>query len=695
MAQTSPTSTKQTPPPPTAPPKFEFPGHATRKLSNGLTLFIVEDHRLPLVSMSLDILAGSAKDEPSKAGVATMTAALLREGTATRSSEELSRLIDDCGGALNASSDEDTTTVSGSFMKSFTDLGLELMADIVLRPKFDQEEIDRQMQQAQSGMQMQYSDVAYLANLVGGRVIFDKHPYGYPNEGTPQTLRRIKREDLVNFHKTYYSPASSFLAIAGDISADEAVAKAEKFFGSWKTPVPASSRLPAAPATKRRVVVVDVPSAVQTQIYVGQVTVPRNHPDYVPLNIANQVFGGSFNSRLNLKLRANEGLTYGASSMMQPLRESGAWGVKTFTRTEKTADAIKMILDLLNEWRVNPATDAEFEEARRFMMGAFGLSVETSGAVAGRVVTAAVYGLPDGYWTNYRQLLESQTREHVAAVVQKNIKPDSVAIIAVGDAKAFAKSLETFGTVTVIPADDLDVIAPDLHKPKEIQSHSAEGDAKAKAIMDSAIEASGGLAALQKIKDLSSKGNMTMSTPQGEIPAAAAEDVLYPNRYRITMKLPIGEVTQAFDGQSGWIAQGATVRDVPPEMGKEFAKGAIVASGVGLLVTAGEGKVELHLIPPIELDGKSLDGVLWKRGAEEIKTYFDPETKLLAKVTYETVGASGPVETDSVFSDYRETGGVKLPFKEVIHQNGIKVGERVITERKINGGLQPALFQKP
>lgn len=695
MAQTSSNTPKQTPPPPTAPPKFEFPAHHTRKLSNGLTLFVVEDHRLPLVSTSLDILAGSAKDEPSKAGVASMTAALLREGTATRSSEDLSRLVDNAGGTLSASSDEDTSTVSASFMKSFVDLGLELMADIVLHPKFDQDEIDRQMQQAQSGMQLQYSDVAYVANLVGGRVVFDKHPYGYPNEGTPQTLRRIKREDLVAFHKTYYSPANAYMAMAGDITADEAVAKAEKYFALWKAPAPTEVKLPTPAATTRHVFVVDVPTAVQTQIFVGQVTVPRNHPDYVPLNIANQVFGGSFNSRLNLKLRANEGLTYGANSMMQPMREAGAWGVKTFTRTEKTADAVKMILDLLDEWRTNPATQAEFDEARRFMLGAFGMSVETSGAVAGRVVTAAVYGLPASYWSNYRQLLESQTREEVVAAVQKHIKPPSVAIVAVGNAKEFAKSLASFGTVTVIPADDLDVISDNLIKPKEIISHSPETEAKAKEIVKAALEASGGLEALAKIKDLSSRGSMTMSTPQGEIPADAAEDVLYPNKYRITMKLPIGEVTQAFDGQAGWMSQGAMVRELPPEMGKELAKGAIVASGVGLLVAAGQGKAALSLLPHGDLDGKPVDAVLWKQDTTEIKMFFDSATKLLAKVTYDTVGTSGPVETDSVFSDYRDTAGVKLPFKEVIHQNGVKVGERIITERKINGGLSPNLFKKP
>jgi zinc protease len=685
---------KPTPPPPTAPRPFEFPKPVRKTLSNGLTVYVIEDHRLPLISASLDVLAGAINDEPKKAGVASMTAALLREGTATRSSQEISKLVDNAGGSLTATADEDTTTVAMFFMKSFADLGFELMADITLNPKFDPEEIARQMQQAQSGLALQYSDVAYMANLAAGRAFFGKNPYAYPIEGTPQTLRQITRDDLVTFHRQRFAPSNAFLAIAGDIKPDEAMAKAEKYFGASKTPAPAASAMAPPPAPARRVLVVDMPKAVQTQISVGQTLLPRNHPDFLAMQVANQVFGGSFNSRLNLKLRANEGLTYGANSMMTPFRESGAWGVKTFTRTEKTADAIGMILDLLKEFRENPASQAEFNEAKQFMIGSFGLSVETASAVAGRVVTSAVYGLGEDYWPTYRQKLEALTLEQVVAAVRRHVQPEKVAIIASGNAKEFAKSLEPFGPVTVVPGDQMDPIADDLLKPKEKVIASAEGAEKAKSLIGAAVAAMGGRDAVTGIKDLTAQGNLKMSAPQGEISGDSTEVVAFPNRYKLTLKMPFGEVVQAVDGGAAWMGQGAMTQDAPGEVSKEMTKSIYVASGVYVLQSALAGKAQVQSLAPVEVEGRKFDAVLWKQDDFDVKVLFDPATHLIARLSYRVQEAEGNVDSEAVYSDYRDVSGVKLPFKELIYQNGQKIGERTITARQVNTAPAPETFKK-
>jgi zinc protease len=252
--------------------------------------------------------------------------------------------------------------------------------------------------------------------------------------------------------------------IAGDLSAAEGFALAEKWFGGWSRQGPADEPLPAAPEPEARVLVIDMPTENQTQIAVGQPGVPRNHPDYIALQIGNQIFGGSFNSRLNMKLRANEGLTYGASSYFEPSRFAGIFEASTFTRTEKTAEAIQMLVDLLKEFRENPATDGEFEEAKAFLSGSFAIATETASSVASRVLTAEVHGLGSDYWQKYRERLERTTRAEVEAAVRRFLKPERLAITAVGNAKEFAKALEAFGPVRVIPAEQLDLAAPDLVK---------------------------------------------------------------------------------------------------------------------------------------------------------------------------------------------------------------------------------------
>jgi len=687
----APSPKKENPPPPGPPRPFEFPKHATKKLPNGLTVFVIEDHRLPLVSYTLDILSGGIHHDPKLAGLAGFTAGLLREGTKTRTSQDISKQVDLVGGNLGASAGDDTTTVTAVFTKSHQDLALELLADIVLNPVFKQEEIDRQMRQAQSGLAVQYNDAEYIAPLTAGRAILGMSSYAFPTSGTPESLTRIKRDDIVSFHARHYAPGISFLAIAGDITPEEAFAKAEKYLGLWKTPNPPETKLVPPPAPARKVWLVDMPNAVQTQIVLGHVGVQRNHPDFRPLQVANQVFGGSFNSRLNAKLRANEGLTYGANSGIESYRFTGSITASTFTRTEKTADAVRMMLDLFKEFRANPATDTEFQEAKAYIIGSHGRNIETPAAVAGRVLTSAVYGLPDDYWTRYREYFQALTKEQVAAAVQRHIQPDKLVIVAVGNTKEFAKAMAEFGPVEMLNAADIDFLAPDLRKVKEATKLGADAPARGKALLDEAVKAHGGLAALEAVKDTSSSSDMKMTLPQGQMNAKSTEEVLYPSGYRLVLKLPVGEVVQATDGTTAWVSQGPMSKELPPAVGKELTLALRTAAALELLRSAAKGQAEVAALDPVEAGGKKLDTFLWKRDGDEIKLSLDPQTRLVTRLAYTSQGR----EVVVLFSDYRDSGGVKLPFKELIAQGGQQVGERTYTERKVNAGLDPARFKKP
>lgn len=456
-----------TPPLPTAPRPYAFPKPVSRQLSNGLTVFVVEDHRLPIVTFALEILAGNGLVPPEQSGLPSLTAGLLREGAGAHSSPEISRLIDGCGGSMGASAGDDVTTAGGTFMKSYSALGLELLADMILRPRFEQDEIDRRLEQIQSGLAVNLNDPAYLVSLVSPRVILGNHPYAYPGDGTPETIAGLKREDIVDFWKKFYSPGTAWFTISGDVTPDEGFAMAEKAFGDWKLGgTPRMAALPPPIPRGQRVLIVDMPQTVQTQIVIGQTGIPRKHPDFLALNVANQIFGGSFNSRLNMKIRAKEGLTYDASSGFEARKDAGSFTVGTFTRTEKTAEAVRMIVDLLKEFKENPASQEEFAEAKAFLNGSFALATETSGQVADRVLSAALHELGEDYWTHYRERLQALTIEQVRSAVQRFLEPDKLVIVAVGNAQAFSKELAAYGPVTVIPQTELDLISPTLTKPK-------------------------------------------------------------------------------------------------------------------------------------------------------------------------------------------------------------------------------------
>jgi len=452
-------------PPPSAPRPYAFPKPVSRQLASGLTVFVVEDHRLPVVTFALELLAGNCDVPPEKSGLPGLTAGLLREGAGERTSIEISRLVDGCGGSMGASAGDDVTTAGGTFMKSYAALGLELLADMVLRPHFEQQEIDRRVAQIQSGLAVNLNDPAYLVSFVTSRVILGNHPYAYPGDGTPETIARLAREDIAGFWQRCYRPSAAWFAVSGDVTAEEGFAMAEQAFGGWRRDGAAlPGVLPPPPSRAPRVVIIDMPQAVQTQIAIGQTGVPRNHPDFLALNVANQIFGGSFNSRLNMKIRAKEGLSYDASSGFEAQRQAGSFTVGTFTRTEKTAEAVRMIVDLLDEFKANPATPEEFAEAKAFMSGSFALATETSGQVADRVLSAALHKLGDDYWSGYRARLEALTIDEVRAAVGRFLEPDKLAVIAVGNAKAFAKELAAYGPETIIPQTELDLIAPELKK---------------------------------------------------------------------------------------------------------------------------------------------------------------------------------------------------------------------------------------
>lgn len=680
---------KQKPPAPGPARAFSFPKYDTKKLANGLTVFVVEDRRQPVVSYRLAVNAGSTMDEPKKAGLADMTATLLRNGgTKTRTSPEISKLVDQNGGSLDAGAGEDAAQVSGVWLKAHAELGLELLADVVLNPAFDQKELERIRSQALSGLQISFNDPESLIGYASPRVMYGQNPYAYPNGGTLETVRAMTRDDLVAFHKTYYVPAGAYLAVTGAVSAAEAFAQAEKYLGKWSGSAPSLPRPAAPPATARRILVIDKPDAPQSRIFVGELGVPRNNPDYVPLQLAYHAYGGDFTSRLNMKLRANEGLTYGANGSLQTYRSIGAFATSTFTRTEKTVDAVKMILDVQHDFAIHPTTAEELADAQKLLVGRFQLGLETPEAVAQRLITGAINGLSPDYWQSYATQMNSTTLEQVNAAAKKYLQPDKTAIVVVGNAAQFAKQLAELGPMRTIKLDEFDPIAPDMTRPKEASpTATAETKAKAKQLVDAAVQAMGGADALRAVKDITSKATVTLKSPQGEMKAEATEEIVFPDKLRASMKLPFGEMQQVFDGKGFWLKQGPMVREMPPNLAPEAMRSVRAAGAIGILRDAIDGKADIQTV--------ANDGVLWKLADTSMTLYFDSQTHLVSKMVYKSAGMGAPIEVEQSMSDYRVVDGLKLPFRETLTQGGQAGGDRVFTERKINSGIAADSFAKP
>ena len=335
-------------------------------LPNGLQVVVVLHHEQPAVTMRLLIRAGGSSDPKDKLGLARLAASLLDQGTTTKSAQEMADAIDFIGGAMGAGAGTDLSYLNMVVMKDSFDTGLRMLSDMARHPAFAPPEIDRQRQQMLSGLQVSLEDPDYVANAVFDRLVYGFHPYGLPQTGTPESISGITRDDLVAFHQKYFSANNAILAIVGDVTAEEAFAAAKKVFGDWERRDVAATTFVDPPDPTRRVIVVNKPDAVQTEVRVGHIGVPRKSPDYMALNLAIRILGGEGSNRLHQVLRTERGLTYGAQANMDTLKESGDFEAETNTRSEATGEVLRLIVDEFWRLQRERVSERELDDAKAY-----------------------------------------------------------------------------------------------------------------------------------------------------------------------------------------------------------------------------------------------------------------------------------------------------------------------------------------
>jgi zinc protease len=453
-------------PPPMPARPVSFPPYQIKTLPNGLQVVVVLHHEQPSVSFRLLIRAGAMQEPADKPGVASIVAALLNQGTTSKSAGQIADAIESAGGILGVGSGNELSFINGAVIKDQVDLVLGLVSDMVEHPAFAPDEIDRQRRQILSSLQVSYDDPDYIADLVFNRVVFGFHPYGRPNDGTPESIGRITRDDLVAFERTWFAPNNALLAIVGDLTSDEAFAAVDRAFGKWaRRDVPAVTPVEPPPPS-RRVIVVDRPGSAQTEIRVGHLAVPRTHPDYLPFDLAVRILGGEGANRLFGVLRTDRGLTYGASADVRAYRNAGLIVAETDTRSPATAQALRLLVDEYARLQKEPVDGRELRGAQDFMSGNFPLTIETPSAIAEQVLGRLFYGQDPKDLETYRDRVDRVTVGDISRVTRELLKPDLLTIVLVGDAAAFVDDLKAlgFGDFERIPLAQLDLNSPSLKR---------------------------------------------------------------------------------------------------------------------------------------------------------------------------------------------------------------------------------------
>ncbi|HEX8720282.1 MAG TPA: insulinase family protein [Pyrinomonadaceae bacterium] len=442
-------------------PTFKLPPAERRTLSNGLEVLVVRHSELPIVAFDLVVKMGAAGDPAGQAGLASLTADMLDEGTKTRSSLEISDQFSDIGASLGVSSGWDSTTANLTTLKRHVDRALDLAADVLLNPSFPEKEFQRLRDQRLTGFRQRRDDAGQIASLVYASLLYGKnHPYGRPLGGDEESMRAITVADVRKFYETFYRPNNSTLIVVGDTTADEIVPKLERAFGHWeKAHVPAVD-VSAAPVERDKpaLYVVDRPGSAQSVIYAGHVGVPRSNPDYFPLLVMNNLLGGGFVSRINLNLREDKGYTYGARSFFDFRRGAGPF---TATAPVQTAVTRESVFELMKELRgvrgEIPVTEQELEYAKQGIIRGFPRTFETPAQIADRLETVVTYDLPDTYFNSYIERIQAVTLDDVKRVANRYLQPGRMAVVVVGDRQKIEqglRELETLGeTITFVDTE--------------------------------------------------------------------------------------------------------------------------------------------------------------------------------------------------------------------------------------------------
>jgi zinc protease len=430
--------------------KIKLPRPAEADLPNGIHLMVLEDRKIPQVSFQLVIPGGGGYFDPSDSpGVAQMTATMMREGTPTKNTQQISEALERMAATVNVAAGMTSAlaNVTGSSLTENFDETFSLAAEILLSPTFPQEEFDRYKARTRTGLVQQRTNPGFLANEMFARVVFGSHPASRVSM-TAENLDKTSRDALVAFHRAHYVPDHAILAIAGDISMADARKLVETKLGSWKntaSPEAAPTDPPALGPAK--VYFIARPDSVQSSLWIGTQAISRTSPDYDVLTVMNAVLGGGPTGRLFTDLREEKGYTYGAYSSISALQYRGSWTASMDVRTEVTEPALRDLIAEITRMRDEAVPEKEFQDKKRGVVAATALQLESPSAVLNNYTTSRLYKLPADYWDRLPERINAVTQAAVQAAAKKYLDPARLQIVVVGDPTKVATILKQFGTV--------------------------------------------------------------------------------------------------------------------------------------------------------------------------------------------------------------------------------------------------------
>lgn len=657
--------------------QVEIPKVSTYTLPNGMRLYLLENHELPLVSGFALVRTGNLFDPPDKIGLAGMTGTVLRTGgTKSKTGDELDEELENIAASVESGIGETSGRVSFSALRENIDEVLAVFKDVLTVPEFRQEKIDLAKNQRRSAISRRNDDPGGIASREFSETLYGKDtPYGWRMEY--EHVDRIQRGDLLAFYKRYFFPANVMLAVYGDFAVAEMKARIEKLFGDWSAqqpPVPSFPEVREKPAPG--IYLAAKEDVTQTFFRIGHLGGVLRDKNYPALEVMADILGGGFKSRLFQKVRTQLGYAYSIHAGWDAnYGHPGVFEIGGSTKSLSTTDTIKVVRQEVDRIRSAEVSDDELKAAKDTVLNSFVFNFDTPGKTLGRLVTYEYYGYPKDFIFQYQKGVAAVTKADILRVAREYVKPENFTVVAVGKPDDFGRPLADLG-MTVHPID-LTIPEPKREAAKTDTASLENG----RRLLRRVQEAVGGADRLAAVKDFTAKAAADIQAGGTSFKAKTTIQWLSPSFLRREQEMPFGKFVSYFDGDEGWIVtpQGAGTLQGPfleQQQGDAFRMSFRLwlsdRDPDRTVTAAGENAVEIS--------GKN---------GQSVRLYVDEKTGLPAKLVYRMVTMRGPpADVEETYSDWKEVGQIRLPHKIEMRQGGRGMMEITVEQIELNSGLK-------